>query len=48
MAEYKSSTEENKCIFCEIAKGTFPPLGNGLIYEDEHFMARLSPFPNTL
>lgn len=47
MAEYKSTTEENKCIFCEIAKWTFPPLGNGLIYEDEKFMARLSPFPNT-
>ncbi len=48
MAKYETTTEENKCIFCEIAKWTFPPLGNGLIYEDEKFMARLSPFPNTL
>lgn len=47
MAAYKSTTEENKCIFCEIAKGNIKPLGEGVIYEDDNYMAWLSPFPNT-
>ena len=47
MADYESRTKEDKCIFCEIASGKIPPLGNGLIWEDENFMAWLSPFPNT-
>ena len=48
MADYKDKTEEQKCIFCEIAKGNIKPLGNALIYENDNFMAWLSPFPNTL
>ena len=48
MPEYKSKTEDDKCIFCEIAKGNISPMGNGVIYEDDKYMAWLSPFPNTL
>jgi len=48
MPSYKSKTENNKCIFCEIAKSKIFPMGNGIIYEDEKYMAWLSPFPNTL
>jgi histidine triad (HIT) family protein len=47
MTKYKSKTEEGKCIFCEIAKHNIPPIGKGTFYEDEKFMAFLSPFPNT-
>jgi diadenosine tetraphosphate (Ap4A) HIT family hydrolase len=39
---------EKDCIFCKIARGEIAPLGNAMIYEDEKFMAWLSPFPNTL
>ena len=46
MADYDSEIE-GKCIFCEIAKGNMKPMGEGLIYEDECYMAWLSPFPNT-
>lgn len=35
------------CIFCKIAQKEFPPLWNWLFREDENYMARLSPFPNT-
>ena len=38
---------ENNCIFCKIAKGEIPPLGNGKFWEDEKHIAFLSPFPNT-
>jgi len=48
MAEYKSNTETGKCIFCEIASKRLPPLGGGLFYESEKYLAWLSPFPNTL
>jgi len=47
MPKYDSKTKEGKCIFCEIASGIIPPLGNGKIYEDKKYMAWLSPFPNT-
>ncbi|MCK5538904.1 MAG: HIT family protein [Bacteroidales bacterium] len=47
MPSYKSKTEDSKCIICEIANGNIPPMGNGMIYEDEKYMAWLSPFPNT-
>ena len=47
MVKYKSSTNEGKCIFCEIAKGNIKPMGEGIIYEDEKYLAWLSPFPNT-
>ncbi len=35
------------CIFCKIASGEWKPMGNWVIYETEHYMAWLSPFPNT-
>lgn len=44
MAEYKSSTEEGKCIFCEIANGRMST--PGIFWEDEKFMAFLSIFPS--
>lgn len=44
MAEYQSKTEDNKCIFCEIAKGNF--YTPGIFWEDDNFMAFLSIFPN--
>lgn len=47
MANYKSETEQGDCIFCKIAQGEINPLGNATIYEDETYMAWLSPFPNT-
>lgn len=47
MARYNSKDEENNCIFCKIAKREIPPMGNGTFYENEKFMAFLSPFPNT-
>ena len=47
MVEYKSSTGEGKCIFCEIVNGNIKPLGEGIIYEDKNYLAWLSPFPNT-
>jgi diadenosine tetraphosphate (Ap4A) HIT family hydrolase len=47
MAEYKSTNEEGKCIFCEIAEGNIKPMGEGIIYEDKDYLAWLSPFPNT-
>jgi histidine triad (HIT) family protein len=47
MAEYKSETEDKKCIFCEIASGRMQPLGGGKFFEDDKYMAWLSPFPNT-
>lgn len=40
-------TNNPDCIFCKIAQKEFPPLWNGLFREDENYMARLSPFPNT-
>lgn len=48
MAEYKSSTERGECIFCKIATGKLKPLGDATIFEDENYLAWLSPFPNTL
>jgi len=47
MVEYENKTEDGKCIFCEIVNGNLKPMGNGTIYEDEEFIAWLSPFPNT-
>jgi len=47
MANYKSETKEGKCIFCEIAAGRIQPLGGGKFWENEKYMAWLSPFPNT-
>jgi len=47
MAEYNSKTKEGKCIFCEIALGRIQPLGGGKFWENEKYIAWLSPFPNT-
>lgn len=46
MANYKA-TENGECIFCKIAKGEIEPIGKGTFWENEKFMAWLSPFPNT-
>jgi histidine triad (HIT) family protein len=48
MADYDSKTKDSKCIFCEIASGKIQPLGDGKFFEDEQYLAWLSPFPNTL
>ena len=45
MANYKSSTNEGKCIFCEIVKGNIKT--PGIFWEDKYFMAFLSTWPNT-
>lgn len=45
MADYKSTTNENKCIFCEIIKGNI--ITPGIFWEDGEFMAFLSTWPNT-
>jgi histidine triad (HIT) family protein len=45
MANYKSSTDEGKCIFCEIAKGNIQT--PGIFWEDNEFIAFLSTWPNT-
>ena len=44
MANYKSSTEEGKCIFCEIIRGNIPT--PGIFWDDEEFMAFLSTWPS--
>src|SRR3989338_8082177 len=46
MADYKSTTSENKCIFCEIIKGNIKT--PGIFWEDGEFMAFLSTWPNTI
>ncbi len=47
MTDYPATTASGSCIFCEIAQHKQAPMGNGLIYEDDAYMAWLSPFPNT-
>ncbi|MBS8122013.1 HIT family protein [Candidatus Vampirococcus lugosii] len=44
MANYKSSTDEGKCIFCEIIKGNIQT--PGIFWEDNEFMAFLSTWPS--
>ncbi|MDP3881299.1 MAG: HIT family protein [Nanoarchaeota archaeon] len=44
MADYKSSTDEGKCIFCEIIQGRIQT--PGIFWEDENFMAFLSTWPS--
>ncbi len=44
MANYKSSTKEGKCIFCEIIKGNIQT--PGIFFEDKNFMAFLSTWPS--
>lgn len=45
MADYKSTTSDSKCIFCEIIKGNIKT--PGIFWEDTEFMAFLSTWPNT-
>jgi len=45
MADYKSTTNEGKCIFCELAKGNVS--FRGKFFEDENYIAFLSGWPNT-
>ncbi len=45
MIKYESTTEDNKCVFCEIAAGNKE--APGLFWEDEEFMAWLAIDPNT-
>ncbi len=45
MANYTSSTEEGKCVFCEIIKGRI--ITPGIFWEDKDFLAFLSTWPNT-
>ena len=47
MVNYNSLTDEGKCIFCEIAIGRIEPSGGGKFWENQDYMAWLSPFPNT-
>jgi len=44
MANYKSSTEQGKCIFCEIINGNIQT--PGIFYEDKKYMAFLSTWPS--
>ena len=44
MANYDSSTEEGKCIFCEIIKGNIQT--PGIFWENSEFMAFLSTWPS--
>lgn len=44
MADYQSSTDEGKCIFCEIVKGTIKT--PGIFWENDEFMAFLSTWPS--
>jgi histidine triad (HIT) family protein len=44
MADYPSTTSENKCVFCEIAKRNIST--PGIFWEDDKFMAFLSTWPN--
>jgi len=45
MADYQSTTNQGKCIFCEIIKGniTIP----GIFWKNNEFLAFLSAWPNT-
>lgn len=45
MADYNSTTDKGKCIFCELAKGKIE--FNGTFWEDEKYIAFLSGWPNT-
>ena len=47
MASYGAKTKDGKCIFCEIASGKIEPMSGGKFWENEKYMAWLSPFPNT-
>ncbi len=44
MLQTKSSTDEGKCVFCEIIKGKIKT--PGIFWEDHEFMAFLSTWPS--
>lgn len=44
MAKYEATTEDNKCIFCEIVAGRLPSY---VFWEDKNYMAFLAIDPNT-
>lgn len=45
MAKYQPKTNEDKCVFCEIANGKLKT--SGIFYDDKEFIAFLSIDPNT-
>jgi len=45
MADYKSTTSDNNCVFCQIIKGNIKT--PGIFWENAEFMAFLSTWPNT-
>ncbi|HTH93372.1 MAG TPA: HIT family protein [Candidatus Paceibacterota bacterium] len=45
MATYEATTQDNKCIFCEIVAGRIQT--PGIFWENDEFMAFLSIDPNT-
>lgn len=47
MADYAAQTPDKKCIFCEIAQGRMQPMSGGKFWENDRYIAWLSPFPNT-
>lgn len=44
MANYKSTTDDGRCLFCEISKGNIQT--PGIFWEDKDFLAFLSIYPN--
>jgi len=44
MADYETTTEDNKCVFCEIADGNLET--PGIFWESDKFLAFLSKWPN--
>ena len=46
MVRYKTVADDGECVFCKIAHGEIEPRGRGMIWEDEKYIAWLSPFPN--
>lgn len=44
MAKYEAKTKENKCIFCEIVKGT---IQSTIFWQDDNHIAFLAIDPNT-
>ena len=45
MEKYKTTTKDNKCIFCEIVVGNIKT--PGFFWDDKEFMAWLAIDPNT-
>ena len=48
MTNYDAIMPDGSCIFCKIARKEIDPMGKGIIYEDDKYLAWLSPHPNTL